>query len=409
MKNIFRILALAISLCLLLSCFFSCSDKNGAEGVTDATEATEASEFQLTLEMLANYVIVIPKSDEETMKNPANSLQRVIEQYTGNKLNIVTDDQVSKYEILIGPADRAETEEFYKNVRHYDMGYALVGKKILILGHTKSTASESVLYFKSDILYEAPTAGAIMTAADLKHLSDDARNDEYEWYEQSKADFYSPLLEGVTVNAIGDSYFNYSKMDKSQVWLSLLANKYNMQMNNYGIGGSTVSNYDPRTPMCERYTNMFSKDADIILIEGGANDVSRHTPIGELDSLDTKTFTGALNVIIDGVQERYPDAMIVCITTWNIYEGFYDEGTIHYMEYANAMEVVAERQGVYFIPAYDTSLTGVDMSSPSFRKKYCMSSSDTHHLNAEGMKMVMPFFEKIIAEYYEDFLSKKNA
>ena len=193
-------------------------------------------------------------------------------------------------------------------------------------------------------------------------------------------------------------------MDKSQVWLSLLAEKYNMQMNNYGQGGSTVSNYAPNAPMCDRYKDMFATKADIVLIEGGANDIACHTPVGEVDSSDTATFSGALNVMIDGIQERFPNAMIVCITMWNIYDGFYDNGTINYMEYANAMEDVAERQGVYFIPAYDTSITGVNMCNPAFRSKYCMSLNDAHHLNEEGMKLVMPYFEKILAQYYQDFL-----
>ena len=41
-------------------------------------------------------------------------------------------------------------------------------------------------------------------------------------------------------------------MDKKDVWLSLLAKKYGMRMNNYGKGGSTVSNHNGNAPMCER-------------------------------------------------------------------------------------------------------------------------------------------------------------
>ncbi len=409
MRSSIKIIFVFIAMCLLSGCLFGCNDKGEVVESVETTEATEAAEFELTLAKLSEYVIVIPQDSEEGMNTAAYSLQRAVESTIGKKLDIVTDEQTFECEILVGLTNRAETREFYENVRHYDTGYALVGKKILILGHTKSTAHDSVLHFKSDILSNAPATGAIMSADDLKHLSDEERNEEYEWYEQSKADFYSPLLEGVTVNAIGDSYFNYSKMDKSQVWISLLAKKYDMNMNNYGKGGSTVSNYNPQTPMCERYTSMPSNNANIVLIEGGANDIAKYTPIGDVDSADTKTFSGALNVIIDGVQERYPNAMIVCITTWNIYDGFYDEGTLNYMEYANAMEAVAERQGVYFIPAYDTEVSGVDMSNVVFRRKYCMSSNDTHHLNEKGMKLVMHSFEKILAEYYQDFLGKKSA
>ena len=102
---------------------------------------------------------------------------------------------------------------FYDDVRHYDTGYALVGKTVIIIGHTAATASDSVMLFKADIIDGAePMSSVIMNDSDVKHLSDKELNDKYEFYEQSKAEFYSPLLEGVSINAIGDSYFNYSKM-----------------------------------------------------------------------------------------------------------------------------------------------------------------------------------------------------
>ena len=55
----------------------------------------------------------------------------------------------------------------------------------------------------------------------------------------------------------------------------------------------------------------------------------------------------------------------------------------------------------------DTSITGVDMQSAAFRAEYSISSTDVSHLNAKGMAYVLPKFEKILAEYYSDFISKK--
>ena len=406
MKRIIRALSLLIVLCIISGAVVGCNKENKEPEVT--SDISENAEFELTLERLSEYVIVVPSEAEENMNSAATSLQSIIEKFTKKKLDIVKDDQVFEYEILIGLADREETRDFYTNVRHYDTGYALVGKKVLIIGRTNNAAGDSVMLFKMDILDRSSSSSVLMRVTDKKLYSDKELNDKYEWYEQSRNEYYSSALEGVTINAIGDSYFNYSKMDKKEVWLSLLAEKYNMQMNNYGKGGSTVSNYvTNKNPMCDRYKDMFVNEADIILIEGGANDITVYTPIGDVDSNDEATFSGALNVMIDGIQERYPNAMIVCITMWNIYDGFYKSDTIPYIEYANAMERVAERQGVYFIAAYDTEISGVDMSSMYFRSKYCMRQNDSHHLNAEGMKIAMAHFEKVIAEYYEDFLSKK--
>lgn len=96
--------------------------------------------------------------------------------------------------------------------------------------------------------------------------------------------------------------------------------------------------------------------------------------------------------------------MIVCLSPWNF------PGTnnlnLGYQNYVNGMERVAEAQGVYFIDASDVDLVGVDMQNAGFRTIYCMDPGDISHLNQKGMKFVFPKFEKILAEYYADFMSK---
>ena len=224
------------------------------------------------------------------------------------------------------------------------------------------------------------------------------------WFEEQKAAFHCSALEGLTVNALGDSYFGGSGLPKEQIWLGLLARKYGMDMNNYGIGGSTVT-YGGYEPMCVRYADMKSNDPDIVILEGGRNDFNGQFPIGDLNGSDITTYAGAWNVLIDGVQQKYPDAMIVVISPWNFpYES---NKTLQRDDYINAMREVAEAQGVYFIDASVKKDTGVDMESPYFRRQYCKNENDVSHLNAEGMKLVMPNFDKLIAACYEDFLSRR--
>ena len=97
--------------------------------------------------------------------------------------------------------------------------------------------------------------------------------------------------------------------------------------------------------------------------------------------------------------------MIVCISNWN-FPGSKSGNT--YLTYANAMAEVAEKQGVYFIPAYDPEVSGIDMTNEAFREQYCIAKDDISHLNPEGMKIALAHFEKVIAIYYKDFLSKKQ-
>ncbi|MBQ8342169.1 MAG: SGNH/GDSL hydrolase family protein [Clostridia bacterium] len=243
----------------------------------------------------------------------------------------------------------------------------------------------------------ATYTGAPCTAAEQIELG--------RWFEASKAAHYDTRLEGLTVNALGDSYFAGSGLPAEQIWLNLLARKYGMEMNNYGIGGSTVT-YGGGNPMCVRYTGMKNNDPDIVILEGGRNDYNWQFPIGDLDSSDIETYCGAWNVLIDGIQQKYPDAMIVMISPWN----FPDEGkAVTREQYAAAMSAVAAAQGIYFIDASITADTGVDMGSSQFRRKYCKNPNDVSHLNAEGMKLVMPNFEKLILACYVDFLEKSES
>ena len=414
MKRFLKICASLLVLCQIVFCFSSCGLYGRFFGEAESIEQTESADgteaaFEFTKKTLADYVIVVPSKSDEELTKSAEMLQRMIERVLDVKLEIREDTQTeAELEILVGPVDRAEAQGIYKNLKHFDSGYAFVGKKLLIIGYINDTAEESALMFHANELYSAGDADVLMSDGEKTVIKGDAdRTRIYEWVTESAQSYYNPVLEGVTVNALGDSYFNYSKLDKKWVWISLMAEKYGMNMNNYGKGGSTVSNgADPSNPMCERYENMANNNANIILVEGGANDLAANEDIGDVDSYDTATFSGALNVIVEGLKEKYPNAMIVCITSWNLPEGYKDSER-SYIEYANAMEAVAERQGVYFIAAYDPEVSGIDMQSSLFRSKYSMSSGDANHLNFEGMKIAMSHFEPILAEYYEDFLGKR--
>ena len=64
------------------------------------------------------------------------------------------------------------------------------------------------------------------------------------------------------------------------------------------------------------------------------------------------------------------------------------------------LDRVCADMGVPCINAMDQTATGVKMTDASFRSKYCMNPNDISHLNADGMKLVFPVFEKAIADFY---------
>lgn len=366
--------------------------------------------FDLTKEHLASYVIIIPSQMNEDMLPNATYLQAAFEQAYGIRLEIKTDEvEATEYEILIGLTNRTETAELYLTLKDSEYGYALIGNKLLIIGKSADNVNGGLLLFEEDVLKKTDAQGILLSANSKKiaeavevtttvqtQATTNSNKDQYE--------YYADVLEGLTVNALGDSYFDGEGLNRKKVWLGLLATKYKMKMNNYGKGGSTVSNYVNKNPMCIRYSSMSNNNADIILLEGGRNDFNQGVPIGATDSHDKKTFSGALNVIIEGLKKKYPNAMIVCISNWN-FPG--TKNGLDYTDYADAMEAVAEQQDVYFIRACDPEVSGINMKSTTFRAQYCLNPDDISHLNAAGMKIAMEHFEKILAEYYQDFLDKK--
>lgn len=284
-------------------------------------------------------------------------------------------------------------------------------KQIFIFLICLSLVLSSLLSFASCKKQPAPTDTAYTeeTVPSTEEKTEETTEEETTAPEETTgvvvdANGKYPILSNLTMTSIGDSY-----IAGDGKWPSMLALKYGMRYYNYGENGSTVSNYiTDRKPMVDRYGTMLKVDANIVIVEGGRNDFNAHTPIGAVDSRDSRTFSGALNIMIDAMKEKYPNAMIVLITPWNFPNK--STHTLTYLNYVNAMLAVAEYQGerVYCINASDTSLTGVDMRSSAFRKKYCIKESDVSHLNSLGMQMVAPRFEKILAEYYTDFLNKQK-
>ena len=408
MKKGLRIVMLMLALCQIISCFAGCKKEELTPEESSVEDTAEQVPFELTVEALSKYTIIVPENDPEGIGDAAIILQLTLQNIIGKKLDIKTDKDAaeSDYEILVGLVDRAEATEFYKKVKQYNSGYALIGKKLLLIGRIETMASESVIMFTNMILDMDASEAVILKDGDNKLDIDNLLQIDYEWFEKSKKKYYSEDLEGLTINAIGDSYFGGSDLGKDKTWLALLSKKYNIDMNNYGIGGSTVSNYvtEGRNPMCDRYQKMANNNPDIVILEGGRNDFSHDVSIGDVDSRDTTTFSGALNVIIDGLKEKYPNAMIICLSNWNFPDTKFERT---YTDYAYAMEAVAEKQGVYFIAAYDPAVSGVDMSKKSFREMYCLKATDVSHLNYAGMKLTMEYLEKAIANCYKDFISKK--
>ncbi len=253
-----------------------------------------------------------------------------------------------------------------------------------------------------------------------------ARGDDFVNYLADASGYTSPLaageallavsgtyyseLEGLTMYAMGDSYFAGHFLGQSITWVNKLGEKYDMHYVNYGINGSTMSDYDSnKNPMVTRIKDMERGDANIILLEGGRNDLTTKVPLGSSGSRDTKTFTGAVNTMVDYLREAYPNAMIVLVTPW-IGTGTLDNGYSN-KTYADILRSIAEeRKDPHVVCLYaDSARTGISMGDAACRAQYFIAPSDLSHLNEAGMDMVLPKMEKFIAEAYTGFLHTQTA
>ena len=246
-------------------------------------------------------------------------------------------------------------------------------------------------------------------------MAPEIAKDVRAWVDENKTSYDN--LKGLTVNILGDSYLggqylgsqalsstaDYAKWDSIAknylVWPALLAYKHGWDYTNNAQNGAPVSTATGITyadNMVNNLEKMPSNSPDIVIFDGGRNDFNKNVTLGTIDSRDTATYMGALNEIIDGLKEKYPNAILIYTTVWN-FSGTNGIG-LSYMDYALAAIRVCNTRGVHVFNAYNKDYSGVDMSSQAFRAQYCIASDDVSHLNIEGMKLVMPVYERFISE-----------
>lgn len=226
------------------------------------------------------------------------------------------------------------------------------------------------------------------------------------WLEAQKAGdtyaTYNALFAGKKISVIGDSYMQGSTIftdgDTNDLWISMFANKYGMTLENHGKNGSTVSNFAGSTynPMVDRWETDFANDTpDIIIVEGGRNDWNYNSPMGEIGTTDKGTFKGAATYLISSLKEKYPNAIIIGLTSWEV-GGSRNAAGYYCSDYGRALIEVCESLDIPYIDAMQSADINVYMTSSNFMGRFCLKYNDVSHLNEKGMKLVLPIFEEKI-------------
>ena len=202
-------------------------------------------------------------------------------------------------------------------------------------------------------------------------------------------------IEGKRLLILGDSYCaGYGLERREDAWPYQMANTWDLTYYDHAISGSTfASGPKSSAPMVERVKELTREPLDIIIVQGASNDWSHNIPVGELDSRDPETAMGALNVILDTLEENHPEATLLCFTPW-ISNGTENDLGLETTEYHDAMLALCENRGILCYDAADDQANGIHMASQEFRAEYCLTPTDRWHMNPKGQAMFAPVFSQ---------------
>lgn len=151
----------------------------------------------------------------------------------------------------------------------------------------------------------------------------------------------------------------------------------------------------------ERLEDVKSNNPDILIIFGGANDLTLKTDIGtsaNLEDKNTSTFVGAYSYIIDNLLMWKPSLQIIIIsTTWAHNDGTNYSETMTYGDFANACESVARYYHLPYVDLYNESgFNQYTLGAPPNN----IYSDDQIHPNAAGAKVIASMVSAKLIEIY---------
>lgn len=205
--------------------------------------------------------------------------------------------------------------------------------------------------------------------------------------------YWKQNIRGKSLLILGDSYCaGYGLERREDAWPYQMADTWNLAYYDHAISGSTfASGPNSSAPMVERVREITREPLDIIIVQGASNDWSHNIPVGETDSRDPETAMGALNVILDTLEDTHPEATLVCFTPW-ISNGTKNDLGLETSDYRDAMIALCQARDILCYDASDDQANGIRMASEEFRAEYCLTPTDRWHMNPKGQAMFAPVF-----------------
>ena len=153
-----------LAILMLLQCFLlvACNNKDNQETTPAETTPEETTPENPPIEPdnnpkvlmadLANYNLICAQRSANTTMTQFWLLQSQIKKMCGKEPLAETDYiDATKFEILVGNTNREESQTFLSNLLWDDYGYAIVGDKIVIAGHTGEGTTAAMKLFLEHI------------------------------------------------------------------------------------------------------------------------------------------------------------------------------------------------------------------------------------------------------------------
>lgn len=165
------------------------------------------------------------------------------------------------------------------------------------------------------------------------------------------------------INFLGDSItYGSGSSARGKDYVSLVGKILGADVNNYGVGGTrfaVLNNPKKDSPYEEDFNTRARKmgDADIVFVFGGTNDYGHGTTVlGDKKSRNVYEFCGAINLLIDFLDERYGKEKAIFILPLPRYGGGnrygeFEENSYRptFYDYVKAEREVLEERGQTYL------------------------------------------------------------
>lgn len=211
----------------------------------------------------------------------------------------------------------------------------------------------------------------IITLIDGKYKIFLRNGNEESWHNFPEKDNSSNPYYGKKINWCGDSIVAGAYAE-NQGFDNITSNVLGMIETDYGQGSATIS-YNERNVriISEWYTNM-NNTADIIAVSAGTNDwYHADVPVGTISDTTTHTFYGALNVLCEGLLNKYPGKQIFFTTPIKRAQAPYaaldavNANGKTLKEYCEIIQEVCSKYSIPVLDMYSESLLVPQLSSQS--------------------------------------------